>query len=58
MAPSISKSPWPKFKVLSDVETLAKGNDGVDHAQRDAAVDELKQDFHKSGEIDVALKPS
>jgi hypothetical protein len=32
---------------------LAKGNDGIDHAQRDAAVDELKQDFHKSGEINV-----
>jgi hypothetical protein len=48
--------PWrPASARLAEVQCrtferqlVAKGNDCIDHAQRDTAVDELKQDFHNS----------
>jgi hypothetical protein len=55
MAPSMSASPAEVQCLTFESQLVAKGN-GIDHAQRDAAVDELKQDSITSSEINKVLE--
>ena len=57
-APSISASPCPKFKRLrcGEGKLIAEGDDAIDHADGNAADDQLREHIHRSDTFDLIHK--